>query len=51
MAATATKAVIDSDFPDPSRVVIVLIGKASEIAAIAASYGPVETKVLSDPGF
>lgn len=46
-----TRAVIDSDFPDPSRVVIVLIGKASEIAAIAATYGPVETKTLADPGF
>ena len=42
--------VIDSDFPGDSYV-MVIIGKASEIAALAPKYGTVVTKKIGDAGY
>ena len=42
--------VIDTDFPTDNYV-MVIVGKASEIGTIAAKYGTVTTKKISDPGF
>ncbi len=43
--------VIDKDFPARDNYVLVIVGKASEIAPIAAKYGPVTTKKITDPGY
>ncbi len=42
--------VIDADFPSENYV-MVMIGKASEIAPLAAKYGAVTTRKISDPGY
>jgi len=42
--------IIDKDFPSDNYV-MVMIGKASEIATLAAKYGIVTTKKISDPGY
>ncbi len=42
--------VIDADFPADSYV-LVIIGKASEIGALAPKYGTVITKKISDAGY
>lgn len=42
--------VIDADFPTDNYI-LVMIGKASEIGKIAAKYGTVTTRKISDPGF
>jgi predicted Zn-dependent peptidase len=43
--------VIDKDFPAADNYVLVMIGKASEIGTIAAKYGTVTTRKISDPGY
>ncbi len=43
--------VIDKDFPAKDNYVLVMIGKASEIAPLAAKYGDVTTRKISDPGY
>ncbi len=43
--------VIDKDFPANSNYVMVIVGKASEIAPLAAKYGTVTTKKITDPGY
>ncbi len=43
--------VIDKDFTAPANYVMVIVGKASEIAPIAAKYGTVTTKKITDPGY
>ena len=43
--------VIDKDFPANENYVMVIVGKASEIAPIAAKYGTVTTKKITDPGY
>jgi predicted Zn-dependent peptidase len=42
--------VIDKDFLSDNYV-LVIIGKASEIGTVAAKYGTVTTKKITDPGF
>ena len=42
--------VIDKDFPSDNYV-MVMIGKASEIATLASKYGTVTTKKISEPGY
>ena len=42
--------VIDQDFPLRDNYVMVIVGKASEIGKIAAKYGTVTEKKISDPG-
>ncbi len=42
---------IDKDFPTKDNYVMVIVGKASEIGAMAAKYGTVTTKKISDPGY
>jgi predicted Zn-dependent peptidase len=48
--AQASK-VIDKDFPTNDNYVMVIVGKASEVGTMAAKYGTVTTKKISDPGF
>jgi predicted Zn-dependent peptidase len=43
--------VIDKDFPTRDNYVMVIVGKGSEIGAMAAKYGTVTTKKISDPGY
>ena len=43
--------IIDKDFPTPDNYVMIIVGKASEIAPIAAKYGTVTTKKITDPGY
>ena len=43
--------VIDRDFPLRDNYVMVIVGKASEIGAIAAKYGAVTRKNITDPGY
>jgi len=43
--------VIDKDFPTKDNYVMVIVGKASEIGAMASKYGTVTTKKISDPGY
>ena len=52
-ATTPTEAnrVIDKDFPAKDNYVLVMVGKASEIGKLAAKYGTVTTKKISDPGY
>ncbi len=46
------KAVLAKDFPTSANVVIVVVGKASEIAPTLAKYTPnITTRKISDPGF
>jgi zinc protease len=42
--------VIDTDFPS-ANYVLVIIGKASEIGALAPKYGAVTTKKIGEPGY
>ena len=44
-------AVIDKDFPTKDNYVLVMVGKASEIGKLAAKYGEVTTRKISDPGY
>ncbi len=46
-----TRRVIAEAFPDPQRVVIVVIGDAARIRAPLARYGPVTETELIRPGF
>ncbi len=41
---------IDTDFP-AENYVMVMIGKASEIGALAPKYGAVVTKKIGDAGY
>jgi predicted Zn-dependent peptidase len=52
-AATLADAnrVIDKDFPTADNYVLVMIGKASEVGNLAAKYGTVTTRKISDPGY
>jgi predicted Zn-dependent peptidase len=43
--------VIDKDFPTADNYVLVMVGKASEIGNLAAKYGTVTTRKISDPGY
>ena len=43
--------VIDKDFPLKDNYVLVIVGKASEIGTVAAKYGTVTLKKISDPGY
>lgn len=43
--------VIDKDFPTADNYVLVMIGNASEIGRLAAKYGTVTTRKISDPGY
>ena len=43
--------IIDKDFPTHDNYVLVMVGKASEIAPLAAKYGTVTTKKITDPGY
>ena len=43
--------VIDKDFLTKDNYVLVIVGKASEIGKIAAKYGPVMTRKITDPGY
>ncbi len=43
--------VIDKDFPATANYVMVIVGKASEIAPVAAKYGTVFTKKITDVGY
>ena len=43
--------VIDKDFLTRDNYVLVIVGKASEIAPVAAKYGTVTTVRITDPGF
>jgi predicted Zn-dependent peptidase len=43
--------VIDKDFPGKDNYVLVIVGKASEIGSLAAKYGTVTQKKISDPGY
>ena len=43
--------VIDKDFPGADNYVLVIVGKASEIAPVAAKYGPVTVKKITDMGY
>jgi predicted Zn-dependent peptidase len=43
--------VIDKDFPTSDNYVLVMIGNASEIGKLAAKYGTVTTRKISDPGY
>ena len=47
---TTANKVIDTDFPSDNYV-MVIIGKASEIGALAPKYGTVVTKKISEPGY
>jgi zinc protease len=42
---------IDKDFPTRDNYVLIIIGKASEIGSLAAKYGTVTTKKITDPGY
>ena len=43
--------VIDKDFPGTENYVLVIVGKASEIGGLAAKYGSVTSRKISDPGY
>jgi len=43
--------VVESAFPEPENVDIVLIGDAQQIRAEAANFGPVTEKSLEAPDF
>jgi zinc protease len=43
--------VIDKDFPTRDNYVLVIVGKASEIGGLAAKYGTVTQRKISDPGY
>jgi predicted Zn-dependent peptidase len=47
----AANKVIDKDFPTKENYVLVIVGEASEIGAMASKYGTVTTKKISDPGY
>jgi predicted Zn-dependent peptidase len=49
--AAAIRAAIDTSFPQPDRLAIVLIGDAAKIRDTARRYGPVTEMKLSDPSF
>jgi zinc protease len=51
MSLADANRVIDKDFFAKDNYVLVMVGKASEIAPIAAKYGPVTTKKITDPGY
>jgi len=42
--------IIDTDFPSENYV-MVMIGKANEIAPLASKYGTVTTRKITDPGY
>ena len=43
--------VIDKDFPTKDNYVLVIVGKASEIGKVAAKYGAVTERKISEPGY
>jgi zinc protease len=43
--------VIDKDFPGKDNYVLVIVGKASEIGGLAAKYGTVTQRKISDSGY
>jgi len=43
--------VIDKDFPLRENYVLVIVGKASEVGPLAAKYGTVTTKKITDPAY
>ena len=43
--------VIDKDFPTRENYVLVIVGKASEVGKLAAKYGTVMTRKISEPGY
>jgi predicted Zn-dependent peptidase len=49
--AAAIRSAIDTRFPQPDRLAIVLIGDAAKIRATARRYGPVTEMKLADPSF
>lgn len=49
--AAAIRAAIETTFPQPDRLAIVLIGDAAKIRDIARRYGPVTEMKLTDPSF
>lgn len=49
--AAAIRAVIDSAFPAPENLDIVIIGDAARLRDAATKLGPVTTMKLADPGF
>jgi predicted Zn-dependent peptidase len=49
--AAAIRGAIDTRFPQPDRLAIVLIGDAAKIRATARRYGPVTEMKLADPSF
>jgi zinc protease len=44
-------AAIDRDFPTSQNYVLVIVGKASDIGSLAAKYGTVSTRKITDPGY
>ncbi len=51
MTLVEANRVIDKDFPGKDNYVLVIVGKASEIGGLAAKYGPVTSRKISDPGY
>jgi predicted Zn-dependent peptidase len=49
--AAAIRSAIDTSFPQPDRLAIVLIGDAAKIRDTARRFGPVTEMKLSDPSF
>jgi predicted Zn-dependent peptidase len=49
--AAAIRSAIDTSFPKPDRLAIVLIGDAGKIRETARRYGPVTEMKLADPSF